>query len=264
MYTMEYSIIWKNETVQYFKTGNGPALCMIHGFGEDHHIFDRQVEFLKKDFTIILPNIPGTGKSTLSQKKTLSELAACILAILDHEEISTFHLCGHSLGGYIAMELVKQFPDRLSSLILFHSLAFADDEEKLKARDKSMLFIQENGADAFLESTTPNLFFKKELHENEIAKLLASNSCSKETLINYYAAMMERKDNSSLLTTMNCPVLFIIGEYDKAVPLNLSLKQAHLPSLSFVYILKESAHMGMLEESQKCNEILAYFLQEAN
>ena len=51
-----------------------------------------------------------------------------------------------------------------------------------------------------------------------------------------------------------------MGEYDKAVPFKHSLEQFHLPQRSYIHVLRQSAHMGMLEETQKANEILANFL----
>ncbi len=259
---MEKTITWQKQPLHYFITGKGPALFFLHGFGEDHSIFDQQVEYLQNDFTILAPDIPGTGKSVLTEKKSTAALAGMIKAIIDQEKISHIHLCGHSMGGYIAMEFARQFPDNLSSLTLFHSSAFADDEEKINARKKSIEFLQQHSAEEFLATTTPNLFYKKEDHEKEINQLVKHNTCSAETLANYYTAMMERNDNSEVLQHISCPVLIIAGEHDKAVPLQINLKQAHLSSVSFVYVLKESAHMGMLEESKRSNEILAYFLQE--
>ncbi len=260
---MEKSIIWHQQPLHYFITGNGPVLFLLHGFGEDHSIFDRQVEFLQNDYTLITPDIPGTGQSVLTEKKSLAELAGIIQAIAVNENISQCHVCGHSMGGYIAIEFAKQFPEYLSSLTLLHSSVFADDEDKINARKKSIEFLLQHNAEEFLATTTPNLFYKKEVNEIEIAQLIKQNTCSAETLISYYTAMMERNDNAAVLKNISCPVLIIAGEHDKAVPLEISLKQAHLSDKSFVYVLKESAHMGMLEETKKCNETLAYFLQEA-
>lgn len=259
---MEKSIVWNGDTITYFVSGSGPFLLLIHGFGEDHHIFDKQVGFLQNNFSMVAVDLPGTGKSVLSKQRSLAELAESIYQIIVQEKIEKIHVCGHSMGGYIAMEYVKTYPDTLSSLTLFHSSAFADDDEKIKARQRSIEFLLQNSAEKFLWTTTPNLFYKKEKHEKEIETLVLNNTCSAQTLIRYYKAMIERNDNTEVLRNIKCPVLFIAGEFDKAVPLEISLKQTHLPDVSFVYVLKESGHMGMLEETEKCNEILAYFLQQ--
>jgi pimeloyl-ACP methyl ester carboxylesterase len=56
------------------------------------------------------------------------------------------------------------------------------------------------------------------------------------------------------------PVLFIMGKYDNAIPLEDGLKQCHLPEKSYIHILHQSGHMGMLEEPEKCNLLLKNFL----
>jgi pimeloyl-ACP methyl ester carboxylesterase len=74
--------------------------------------------------------------------------------------------------------------------------------------------------------------------------------------------MMKRPDNTTLLKTTTLPVLFILGEHDNAVPLQDGLKLLHLPEKSYIHILHQSGHMGMLEEENKSNNILNKFLSE--
>ena len=72
---------------------------------------------------------------------------------------------------------------------------------------------------------------------------------------------MERKDRTYLLKQNKLPVLFVIGKHDNAVPMEDSLKQCHLPILSYVHILNESGHMGMVEEPEKSNNYIDEFLK---
>jgi hypothetical protein len=55
-----------------------------------------------------------------------------------------------------------------------------------------------------------------------------------------------------------------MGKYDNAVPFQDGLQQCHLPEKSYIYVLRNSGHMGMLEEKEKCNEILDKFLMETS
>ena len=74
--------------------------------------------------------------------------------------------------------------------------------------------------------------------------------------------MMQRPDRTELLKTTTLPVLFVLGEYDNAVPVQDGLKLAHLPEKSYIHILHQSGHMGMLEEEDKSNDLLKKFLSE--
>jgi pimeloyl-ACP methyl ester carboxylesterase len=74
--------------------------------------------------------------------------------------------------------------------------------------------------------------------------------------------MMQRPDRSELLKVTELPVLFVMGKYDNAVPIQDGLKQAHMPEKSYIHILHQSGHMGMLEEPDNSNHILKQFLSE--
>jgi pimeloyl-ACP methyl ester carboxylesterase len=73
--------------------------------------------------------------------------------------------------------------------------------------------------------------------------------------------MIARPDTTFILKTFQHPILFLIGEHDKAIPFAHSLEQSHLPKTAYIHILRHSAHMGMKEEAEKVNKILAEFLQ---
>ena len=163
------------------------------------------------------------------------------------------------------MSYAKNNPDKLHSLSLIHSSAFADDEEKKNSRKKAIDFIKEKGAYTFLKTSTPNLFTQqyKDAHAEKVEALIeAGNNFTNEALIQYYEAMIARPDRIEVLKTFAKPILFIIGEHDQAIPFDSSMKQCHMPVQSHVHILRQSAHMGMWEEEEKANNILFAFLTE--
>jgi pimeloyl-ACP methyl ester carboxylesterase len=169
------------------------------------------------------------------------------------------------MGGYITLAFAKKYSNYLTAFGLFHSSAYADSDEKKAFRKKSIEFILKNGAFEFLKIATPNLFSpssidkKPELIDGFIRSL---NNFSAPALVSYYEAMMKRPDNTTLLKTTTLPVLFILGEHDNAVPLQDGLKLSQLPEKSYIHILHQSGHMGMLEEENKSNTILNKFLSE--
>jgi pimeloyl-ACP methyl ester carboxylesterase len=180
-------------------------------------------------------------------------------------EVQEAGLCviGHSMGGYITLALVEKYPELVSSFGLFHSSAFADSEEKKTTRRKGIEFINQHGAFEFLKTAIPNLFSpdSKEQIPGSIQKLIeAGNNFKPQALVSYYEAMMQRPDRTAILSKTAVPVLFIMGKYDAAVPVEDSLKQCHLPQKSYIHVLQNSGHMGMLEEAEKSNHILLHFL----
>lgn len=219
--------------------------------------------FLQSNYHLIIPDLPGSGASELIREEgtDIETYADCIRHILDEENISTCVMIGHSMGGYITLSFCEQFSDRLLAWGLFHSTAYADTEEKKLTRKKAIEFILQHGSGAFLQTSIPGLFADQASSNQMISELVhKGQDFDKEALLQYYEAMIGRPDRTKQLTNSDCPVLIILGEYDQAVPVRQGLEQCHLPEKASVHILRNSGHMGMLEETEKSNEILAFFL----
>jgi len=168
------------------------------------------------------------------------------------------------MGGYVTLAFAEKYPKLLNGFGLFHSSAFADNDERKQARLKSIRYLQKNDAVSFLEKSIPDLFTDqyKQKHPDVIEKLInTGRSFSSHALIQYQQAMINRPDRINVLQNTEVPILFIIGEKDKAIPLRISLAQCHLPVKSHVHILKNSAHMGMLEEKKISTEAIISFLR---
>ncbi len=270
---MTKEIIYNGHRIHYRIIGSGPVVMLIHGFGEDGEIWNEQVAHLKHSFRLIVPDLPGSGKSAMIDDMSMEGMAEVIKVIVDVEtspkpppKEGAFNLAmiGHSMGGYIALAFAEKYPSALNALGLFHSTAWADSEEKKTTREKGIAFIEQYGAFEFLKTAIPNLFSQKTKEEKPgiPAGLLDSlRNFSAASLVSYYQAMMQRPDRTAILKIPGLPVLFVVGEQDNAVPMADSLQQCHLSEKSYIHILSESGHMGMLEEADKTNWLLSNFLK---
>ena len=272
---MEEKVLnWNGKKIFYRVSGRGKLVLLLHGFGEDGDVWQSQVDVLEKQYRVIVPDIPGSGKSELIDNADIETYAEIIKEILNVEspQVSPFggdlegagvSVIGHSMGGYITLSFAEKYPGYLKSFGLFHSTAFPDSDEKKQVRAKAIEFIKEKGAHTFLKTSTPGLFTEKFTKTNTgtvDALIEAGKTFTEAALIQYYKAMMERPDRTNVLRNCDKPVLFVMGQYDNAVPMQSSLKQCYLPLVSHVHILRESAHMGMWEETDEANDILTRFL----
>ncbi len=260
--------LFNNNRLCYYTAGQGPALVLIHGFGEDSSIWEHQAVHLISNYRLIIPDIPGSGLSAAPDGNlSIEDFADVVKAVLQEEDITSCTMLGHSMGGYIALAFAEKYPAVLNGLGLIHSTAFADSDEKKIARAKSIDFIRANEAYSFLKTSIPGLFCNEftnsqpSMIEALVEKAAAFSSA---VLINYYRAMIERPDRSTVLTSLEKPVLFIAGLYDNAVPFEQSLKQFHLPAQAHIHILRHSAHMGMLEEITATSMAIADFSASVN
>jgi len=273
---MQKSFSYQNATISYTIEGKGKPVVLLHGFGEDSTVWKYQVAFLKEHCLLIIPDLPGSGKSSLLTSKpttnnklqttnfiSIDNYAECIHALLNHENISSCIMLGHSMGGYITLAFAEKYPSLLNGFGLVHSTAYADSEEKKLAREKGIATIEKYGSYPFLKNTIPNLFSKrfKELHADQVNELIdAAKDFSKEALQQYYRAMMLRPNRSPALLSNRLPVLFVMGTEDVAAPLDDVIKQASLPYISYIYVLQDTGHMGMWEAPEKLNQQLLFFI----
>jgi len=261
---MQKSFQYQNTSIYYRLEGNGEPVVLLHGFGEDSNIFNHQIDFLKEHCLLIVPDLPGSGQSTLlSHQASIEDYARIIHSLLQQENVSACTLLGHSMGGYITLAFAELLPNMLSGFGLIHSTAFADNEEKKQARQKGIEIIEKYGSYPFLKNTTPNLFGKKfkEDHPEKVEALIETGKAfSKEALQQYYFAMMNRPDRTHVLKGSKTPVLFIMGTEDVAAPINDVLQQTILPECSYIHILDGIGHMSMWEATDQLNHQLLLFI----
>ena len=248
--------------------GAGKPVILVHGFGEESNIWDNQIEALKKDYLVIIPELPGIGKSEmLGDECGIEDYAEVVKALADKEIIGNgfkdFTIIGHSMGGYISLAFAKKYPEFLNALGLFHSSAFADSVEKIEVRKKNIQFIQKHGSIPFQKNSIPNLFSEntKENLPELVEKIVRRyENISPETLVQFTNAMIKREDTTSVLKSFPKPILFLIGIHDAAVPLDASLNQCYLPAVAQVNFLQKSGHLGMWEQPDLSTAFLKGFL----
>lgn len=241
------------------------TIVFVHGFGEDSGIWENIIPEFKNDYHIIAPDLPGTGHlaATNTEGTTMESLAEFIKQTLDGQKIGKCIMIGHSMGGYITLAFAEKYQEMLLQFGLFHSTAYADNDEKKEARKKNMEFIRKNGASKFIETSVPKLFAPEtaEKQPQKVKQMVERyRNLTTDSLVHYTNAMMDRPDRIHVLENFKKPVLFIMGEHDTAVPIEQGLKQCSIPEFSYIYIATHSGHLGMLEEPNFCVKAIKEFL----
>ncbi|HXD77669.1 MAG TPA: alpha/beta fold hydrolase [Puia sp.] len=244
--------------------GAGASIVLLHGFAEDGTVWDNQLEALQTAGRLIIPDLPGSGRSPLGGTTlSMESMADDVLALLDRRGIEKTILIGHSMGGYISLAFAARHPGRLNALGLFHSTAYPDSEEKKAIRRKAIEFIRANGSAPFIRQSTANLFspltrqHRPELIESVISRYA---NFAPDALIGYYEAMIARPDRTAVLREFNGPVLFILGKDDAIIPAQQVLEQSWMPAIAQIHIVPEAGHEAMLENPKLSNQLLLDFI----
>ncbi|MEI8202019.1 MAG: alpha/beta fold hydrolase [Bacteroidota bacterium] len=259
---MDKTILYKEKSIHYRITGKGHCLVLLHGFIESLDIWDSFVAELKKDFCIITIDLPGHGQSDcIGEVHRMEEMAEVVRIVLQTEKIQHCILCGHSMGGYVALSFLDLFPQMLNAVCLFHSNANADSKEAGQNRMRTIELIKQN-KHPFLSAFIPDLFAPENIepfsNEIEILKERALQ-ISPESLIASIRGMMQRKDHSKLIHHARIPFLFIIGKQDSRSSFKQVIEQAQSAHHAEILLLDKVGHMGYIENKKTTLRVLKDF-----
>lgn len=183
--------------IHYTDEGSGTPLLFIHGFCETQQMWEDFKKPFLESHRVITIDLPGFSESPLPNYDfRIADIAKAVISFLQSLEINQVTVIGHSLGGYVTLEMAKQNPYLLKGFCLFHSTALADDEEKKDSRNKTIDFVKKRGVKLFAESFVPSLFYqknRKRLSNTIDGVVKIASETQLETLVAYTKAM---RDNS--------------------------------------------------------------------
>lgn len=235
-----------------------PSLVLLHGFGEDARLWDDFIPGRFPNQTLHIPNY-----ADWSDCLTIAEYARKIADTLPQNQ--SFILIGHSMGGYIALELAKQFPQQVQGIIMLHSTPVADSADKKLQRDKTAAFIQENGSAKFIRSFVANLFAPHfvESHQ-ELMHMLANrySQLNQTGLIASTLAMKVREDLQDFVRSTDIPILFVLGEKDPLIPTEAIVELLAGKDQHKYVILSGVAHQGCYEAPEESYAVINQFINE--
>lgn len=250
----------------HHSSGHGFPVVFIHGFCESGTIWKPLSETLSDEFKIICPDLPGFGKSISHPSEfTLTDIGNGLVSWLQGLKISECIVIGHSLGGYVALEMLRNHPGFVKGIGLLNSSAFADPIDKKENRNKLIEFIRGNGVAPFIKTFVPSLFYPETAKKHQKSMDMISReglSIQGESVIKYAAAMRDRADSMDLLHLYKDRILLIAGEHDQNVPLEKSNEMGEIISPENVHIIPNSAHMSVIEQSEKCYDAIRKFVRK--
>lgn len=247
---MDNSIMFNNQPLNYRVQGSGPWVILLHGFLESIEIWSDLAKELSDKFSVLMVDLPGHGRSGLTgENQPMPLMGEAVMALLDHLNIDTFLLCGHSMGGYVSLEIAGKLPTRTKGLILLHSHAAPDDEKGKENRTRTINIVKLNHTN-YIHSFIPDLF--AESNKQRLAEPIErlrnrAASISSKAIIAALQGMRERKGSLDTLINTAFPIYFIIGKDDPRMPFQTIMAQSMLPAHAETLLLSNVGHMGMLE-----------------
>lgn len=259
------SLNWKQGTLEYTDEGKGTTIILLHGFCESKLLWDDwKDDLLEENYRVITIDLPGFGESKSAKTTSIITMAEAVIALTSALKVKKGVCIGHSMGGYVSLEVARLMPKWLIGLGLFHSHPYADNEEQKLARQKSIEFIERNGHVHYVKQLIPRLFAQRAGTSASFRRdmlILRASRAGADNIINALEAMRDRRDNSEFLADFPYPVLFINGQKDPIYSSQQRQDQLALPALAEVSVLQRSGHMGMIEEKQITQRSTRHFVR---
>lgn len=251
---MQDHIMYNNQPLHFRVQGSGPWIVLLHGFLESLEIWSEMATDLSGKFSVLMVDLPGHGRSGLeSEEQTIPLMAAGVRAVMATLRIDEFILCGHSMGGYVCLEIAREMGEKTKGLILLHSHAAPDDEKAKENRNRTINIVKLNHSN-FIHSFIPDLFAEtnRERLAIQIDRLRnRSASTGSKAIVAALNAMRDRDGGFDVVMNASFPIFFIIGKNDTKMPYEKIMAQSMLANHAEILLLSNVGHMGMIEAPEK-------------
>jgi pimeloyl-ACP methyl ester carboxylesterase len=217
-----------------------PHLVLISGLLSNESLWQHQIRHLSD-----IASIQVISPSQDTPKKMIQ-------AILDQAP-PTFALAGHSMGGWLSLEVMRAAPSRVSRLCLLNTTARMDSEEKKLARQQMILKAEKGQFPEVVKGLVEKLVFNP-LVKKDVEKMFLE--VGQETFIHQEKAMLARDECQSILSTIQCPALVIHATQDKNFSQEEHEELVHQIPNAQLGIVEDSGHMSPMEEPQAVTDLL--------
>ena len=257
-----------NFNISYFDTCGSHTMVMLHGYPFNNGMWAPQFSDLYDLARMIAPDYPGHGSSDplLDDGYTIELLAQQCFDLLDGLQITKpVILCGLSMGGYVALEMYRQAPERVKGLILASTRADADTAATKSIRESQVTQIRHGRLEEVNDEMIKKLFSPVTVQENsELVEYIREimNQTTPEGAVGSLRAMKTRADSTDLLSEINVPTIVMHGEDDVLISVDTAAGMATAIPTAELHILPDAGHLPNLEQPDIFNDIVAGFLQE--
>jgi pimeloyl-ACP methyl ester carboxylesterase len=188
------------------------------------------------------------------------QMAEHVAEVLMDLGIEQFDVVGHSMGGYVALEL-KRMLRGCRRVVLLNSNFWADSEEKKRDRIR-VADLAFTAKDLLIQQAIPGLFFRKELDNDHIQSLIREAKNMLPESIAYSAlAMRNRKDHTELIRHFSNDIVLIHGGHDPLVSMELLQERTtNIPIKK--HTLSYAGHMAHIEQGAEILHVLLTFLNQ--
>lgn len=229
------------------------TLVLLPGLLCDERLWQHQVAYFKQNYHIIIPDF--------SAHDTIENM---VKSVIDQVKENQFYLAGLSMGGYVALEMLQLYPDRIKKLALLNTSARKDDV-KMNRRRRALI-AQVKGIGTFRGITNrllKLLIDKTQLENEQLVELIKTmtQDIGKAIYLKHQHAILNRKSHLKILKDSHVSILCITGENDHIISMSETIEMADIIAQDKAIIIKNCGHLSALEQPEQINKYLEDFFR---
>lgn len=182
----------------------------------------------------------------MTRDETIAGMAARAIARMPE----TFAVCGLSMGGYTAMEIMRQVPDRVTRLALFDTSPHADAPDRVEIRQGLIARVETGEFADVIEGHFPAFVHPSRLDDVELMGRIRASAINvgPDAYVRQMNAMIKRPESTETLKGVSCPTLVLCGAEDALTPPALHDEMATLVPDATLVKIGNSGHLPTLEQ----------------
>jgi 3-oxoadipate enol-lactonase len=241
------------------------TLLCIHGYPLSSAMWEPQMEDLTGIVRVIAPDLRGHGRSEAAPGPySMGMFTEDCVGLLDYLGIEgPVVVCGLSMGGYVAFEFFRRYPERVAGLILVSTRAKPDSSEGKAARDAAIEKAQKQGVEAIAADMLPKLLAPQTFEEDdEVVEFVQEmmEGTSLEGIMGALQAIKERPDSTPTLAQIDVPTLIIHGADDLLIPVAEAQDMAAAIKGAQLVVIPDAGHLPNLEQIDAFSDAVIDFI----
>ncbi len=255
----------RNVNLEWREAGSGKPLILLHAFPLNSAMWGKQLAGPPPGWRLIAPDLRGFGGSPDADDAvyTMDLMAGDVLALMDRLQLRSPVICGISMGGYVALEMWRQHPDRVRALILADTRAGPDSPEAARARERLAQRVEKEGIDVVIETMLPKLLSTTTRYHNKgIVSAVAAmmKEAGPGAIARTLRGMAARRDSEPLLRTISVPGLVVVGAEDVITGRGQSEFLARSIPGAWLETIDDAGHLPPMERADEFNRVVKTFL----
>ncbi len=226
-------------------------LLLVPGHLTDAAMWAHQTRHLADLADMTVADVPD--------RQSMAAMAKAILA----RAPARFALAGLSMGGYIAFEIMRQAPERVTRLALLDTMAAGNNAAQIERRTKFMGMIRNGRFEDVLAEFTPMLVHPARVRDktlmDEIGRM--ARRVGAQAALSQQQAMLDRLDSRPDLARIVCPTLVLCGRQDALTPLAAHEEMAAGIKGARLVVIEDCGHMSTMEKPEAATAVMRYWLQ---